>query len=90
MTEYTARVPNYNELKDGEEIELFIQDLTPGPRKYNGQRVKAIIARSPDKLPGGKGDMLWLQSPLGRPYPQPWAMKITQKLELTVPGRPYS
>jgi len=90
MTEYVAKVKNLNELKDGDEVELVIQDLTPGPRKYNTERVKAIIARSPDKLPGGKGEILHLQSVLGRSYGKPWVMKITQKLELATPGRPYS
>lgn len=90
MTEYVAKVKNLNELKDGDELELFIQVLTPGPRKYDGQRVKAIIARSPDKLPGGDGDILHLQSVLGRSYGKPWVMKITQQLEISTPGRPYS
>lgn len=88
MTEYVAKVKNFNELKDGDEVELVIQDLTPGPRKYNTERVKAIIARSPDKLPGG--DILHLQSVLGRSYGKLWVMKITQKLDIAIPGRPYS
>ena len=90
MTEYVTKVKNLAELKDGDEVGLFIQDLTPGPRKYNGERVKAIIAHSPDKLPGGNGDVLYFQSVLGRTYDKPWVMRITKKLELATPGRPYS
>ncbi|MFC1906542.1 phenylphosphate carboxylase subunit gamma [Chloroflexota bacterium] len=88
MTEYVARVQSLSSLRDGEEVELFIQDLTPGPRKYAGEIVKAIVASSPDKLPGA--DILWLRSVLGRPYEKPWVIKITQKLGLTIPGRPYT
>ncbi len=88
MTEYVTRVHSLSNLKDGEEAELFIQDLTPGPRKYNGEIVKGIIASSPDKLPGA--DVLWLRSVLGRPYEKPWAIKITQRLGLAIPGRPYA
>ena len=87
MAEYVTRVKNLNDLKDGQEVELFIQDLTPGPRKYDGQRVKAIVYSSPDKIPGG--DVLRLRSALGRPYDKPWGMKITQRLELGLPGRPW-
>lgn len=88
MTEYVARVRKLSELKDGQEVELFIQDLTPGPRKYDGEIVKAIVYSSPDKLPGG--DVLWLRSVLGRAYAKPWAIKITQRLGLAMPGRPYA
>lgn len=90
MAEYVTRVKNFSQLKDGDEVELFIQDLTPGPRKYNGERVKAVIAHSPDKLPGGDGDVLYFESALGRSYGKPWVMRITRKLELATPGRPYA
>ena len=88
MTEYVTRVRKLSELKDGQEVELFIQDLTPGPRKYDGEIVKAIVSSSPDKLPGG--DVLWLRSVLGRAYDKPWAIKIKQRLGLAMPGRPYA
>ncbi len=88
MTEYLTRVKDINELPNGQEVELFIQDLTPGPRKYDGEMVKAIISSFPDKIP--EGDVLWLRSTLGRPCGKPWVMKITQRLELALPGRPYA
>ncbi len=90
MTEYVTKVKKFAELKDGDEMGLFIQDLTPGPRKYNGERVKAIIAHAPEKLPGGDGDVVYFQSVLGRSYGKPWVMRITRKLDLAAPGRPYS
>ena len=88
MTEYVTRVRSLSDLKDGREVELFIQDLTPGPRKYDGEIVKAMVYSSPDRLPGG--DRLWLRSALGRPYDKPWAIRITQRLGLAVMGRPYA
>ena len=88
MTEYVARVKNLGDLKEGQEVELFLQDLTPGPRKYDGEIVKAIVSSSPDKIPGG--DVLWVRSALGRAYDKPWAIKITQRLGLAIPGRPYA
>lgn len=88
MTEYTTRVKSLDALKEGGEIELFIQDLTPGPRKYDAQIVKAMLSSSPDKASGG--DVLWVRSPLGKLYEKPWGIKITQRLDLTMPGRPYA
>jgi len=80
MTEYVTRVRDLSDLKDGQE--------TPGPRKYDGEIVKAIVSSSPDKIAGG--DVLWLRSVLGRPYDKPWTIKITQRLGLAIPGRPYA
>ena len=88
MTEYVARVKSISDLKDGQEVQLFVQDLTQGPRKYDGEIVKAIVHSSPDKAPGG--DILWLRSVLGRAYDKPWGIKITQRLGLAIPGRPYA
>ncbi len=88
MTEYLGWVKSAADAKDGQEIELLIQDLTPGPRKYRGERVRALLADDPARMPGG--DILWLRTALGRPVEKPWAMKIIKKLELAVKGRPYS
>ncbi len=88
MIEYVTRVRNLGDLKEGQEVELFLQDLTPGPRKYDGEIVKAIVSSSPDKISGG--DVLWVRSVLGRPYDKPWGIKITQRLGLAIPGRPYA
>ena len=88
MTEYFTIVRDIKELKEGEEIELFVQDLTPGRRKYRGQMVKAEVSSLPGKLPGG--DVLWLRSMLGRRYHKPWAIKITERLGVALPGRPYA
>ena len=86
--EYQAFVADFNQITDGEEIELNIKDLTPGPRKYDSRLVKAKLFSSPDELPDG--DILWLRSHSGYLYPKPWAMKITQELGDYVQVPPYS
>jgi hypothetical protein len=86
--EYVAFVDNPNDLPMGQEIELSIRDLTPGRQKYDGHNVRAIIADSPDKLPGS--DVLWFRSLVGILYPKPWAIKIIAELDEFIPKRPYS
>jgi len=83
--EYQAFIEGF---KEGEEIELEIKDLTPGPYKYDSRRVKAILSSSPEKLPDG--DILWIRSQSGFLHPSPWAMKITQELGAYVHQPPYS
>lgn len=84
--EYVTHAQKLRDLRDGQEITFFVQDLTPGPRKYDGQIVKAVIYSSKDKLPDG--DVLWIRSSLGALQPKPWAMKIVERLGETLPGRP--
>ncbi len=75
-------------IKEGEEIELNIKDLTPGPGKYQSRMVRAILFSSPEKLPDG--DILWIRSRGGFLHPSPWAMRITQELGAYIPQAPYS
>ncbi len=86
--EYLTFMDNPEELPVGPEIELSIRDLTPGRRKYDGHNVRAIVADSPDKLPGG--DILWIRSLVGILYPEPYAIKIIEELDEYIPKRPYS
>jgi hypothetical protein len=87
--EYSTTVDLFKELPDGGEVELFIRDLTPGPRKYDAKRVLAKVASSVEKLPDG--DKLWLRSMVGNRLDKPWAIKILKELEeSTLPKRPYS
>lgn len=88
MKEYQAHIANVSRIQDAQEVELLLQDLTPGPRKYDGEIVTALIYRSTDKLPDG--DILWVRSPLGVLNPKPWAIKIVDRIGESVPGRPYS
>lgn len=83
--EYQAFIEN---IKEGEEIELEIKDLTSGPHKYDSRMVKAILFSSPEKLPGG--DILWIRSRSGFLHPSPWAIKITQELGAYIHQPPYS
>lgn len=83
--EYQAFIENF---KEGEEIEINIKDLTPGPHKYDSRMVKAILYSSPDKLP--EGDKLWVRSRNGFLHPSPWVMKITKELGPYIPQPPYS
>ena len=77
-----------DDFKEGEEIELNIKDLTPGPGKYDSRIVKAILYSSPEKLPDG--DIVWLRSRSGFLHPKPWAMKITRELGAYISQPPYS
>jgi hypothetical protein len=86
-TEYQTFVGTPDILKEGQEIKLAVKDLTPGPRKYDCRIVKAVVARDPEKLPGS--DVLWLRSLVGRKFPEPWAIEITEELGDSMPVTPY-
>ena len=85
--EYQTFVGAPETLEEGQEIKLAVKDLTPGPRKYDCRIVKAVVARDPEKLPGS--DVLWLRSLVGRKFPEPWAIKITEELGDSMPVTPY-
>ena len=85
--EYMAFVQDVKGVTEGQEIQIVIKDLTPGRSKYDSRNVKAIVSSSPDRLP--EGDVLHIRSETGFPFPQPWAIKITQELELPLPGIPF-
>ncbi|KJS00763.1 MAG: hypothetical protein VR68_06730 [Peptococcaceae bacterium BRH_c4a] len=85
--EYLTYVRKYADLQNGVR-NLFIKDLTPGPRKYDTKQVKAMIARSSADLP--EGDILWVRSEMGVLDPDPWSIKILEDLPDYVEGRPYS
>lgn len=85
--EYLTYVRKYADLQEGER-DIFIKDLTPGPRKYDTKQVRAVIARSAGKLPGS--DTLWVRSEMGVLDPEPWAIKILKDLPDHVKGRPYT
>jgi len=85
--EYLTYVRKYADLYEGER-DIFIKDLTPGPRKYDTKQVRAVIARSAKDLSGA--DTLWVRSEMGVLDPQPWAIKILKELPDYVKGRPYT
>lgn len=85
--EYETFVKSTDALPEGQEVQLTIRDLTPGPRKYECRVVKAIVYNSPEKLPGG--DILRVRSWTGVLYPQPRVMKIVKEVGDIVPGIPH-
>ena len=85
--EYLTFVSNIKELPENQEIELTIRDLTPGPRKYRGLIVKAVLHSSPDRL--FNGDILWVRSLVGKLYPESWAIKVIEEVGETMPGVPH-
>jgi len=87
MAEYVVHINNIEDLPDCKEVTLFIQDLAPGIRKYDGQVVKAITYSSEDKIPGA--DLVWMRSLVGTWLDdKPRVMKVIERLGDSVPGRP--
>lgn len=76
--EYDTFVDSLDELPQGREVAMAIRDLTPGPRKYDSQYVKAIVSSSPQDLPDG--DILWIRLQLGTKQPHPWSIKVLETL----------
>ncbi len=85
--EYLTYVRKYADLEEGVR-NLFIKDLTPGPRKYDTKQVRAMLTRSSANLPDA--DILWVRSEMGVLDPEPWAIKILENLPDYVAGPPYS
>lgn len=77
VTEYdTFVLTDLSELSEVKEIEIPVRLLTPGPRKYTGKYVRALVSSSPDAYP----DRLWIRSQKGFLYPQPWSIKIVEEV----------
>ncbi|MBW2066446.1 MAG: hypothetical protein JRJ03_16170 [Deltaproteobacteria bacterium] len=84
--EWQTFVRKFGDMKEGD-IEIFIKDLTPGPRKYDTKHVTARVSKSKNKLP--QGDILWIRSESGSMLPEPWYMEIKEELPEWVEGRPW-
>ena len=84
--EYQTFVRQFKDLKQGKQ-ELFIKDLTPGPRKYDTKHVLAEISSHPETLPDG--EVLRIRSESGVLLPEPWAIKILKELPESIPGQPW-
>jgi len=76
--EFDTFIESIQDLPDGQECQLVIRDLTPGPRKYESRYVRAIVSGSPDRFP--EADTLWLRLPMGNLHPQPGAIKVVEEL----------
>jgi hypothetical protein len=84
--EYVTFVRQFRDLKEGKR-ELFIKDLTPGPRKYDTKHVFAEISRHPERK--RDGDILRIRSESGTLLPQAWGIKILEELPESVTGQPW-
>jgi hypothetical protein len=84
--EWQTFVRKFDDMKEGE-LEFFIKDLSPGPRKYNTKHVRAKVSKSRDDLLNG--DTLWIRSESGITAPEPWYIKIIEELPEWVSGRPW-
>lgn len=84
--EYLTFVRNFKDLKEGKQ-ELFIKDLTPGPRKYDTKHVLADVSKDPKVMPDG--EILRIRSESGALLPQPWGIKILEELPESVSGQPW-
>ena len=82
--EWQTFVRKFEDMKEGE-AELFIKDLTPGPRKYDNKHVRAIVSMSKT----AEADVMWLRSESGSVAPEPWYINILEELPEWVPGRPW-
>jgi hypothetical protein len=85
--EWQTFVRKFEDMKEGE-IDIFVKDLTPGPKKYDTRHVMARIARSRKTLP--KGDILWVRGESGLKSPKPWFIKIQKELPEWVAGKPWT
>ena len=74
-SEYATFIRSLDDLKEGQEIELTILDLTAGTHKYKAKRVKAIVSDSPHG-----GDVLWARFLAGILHPKPLGIKIVTEL----------
>jgi hypothetical protein len=84
--EYQTFVRQFRDLKEGKQ-ELFIKDLTAGPRKYDTKHVLAEVSSNPERM--SDGDILRIRSESGTLLPQPWGIKILKELPESVPGQPW-
>lgn len=85
--EWQTFVRKFEDMREGGDVELFIKDLTPGPRKYDTKHVRAQVTRSESALPGA--DILWVRSESGATAPEPWYIRIVEEMAEWVPGRPW-
>lgn len=79
-------VRKFDDLNEGK-VELFIKDLTPGPRKYDTKHVIAEVAKS-SQNPNG-GEPLLVRGESGLASSETWYIKIIEDLPVWVYGHPH-
>jgi hypothetical protein len=85
---YQTFVANQEDIAESKETVLVIKDLTPGPRKYDALRVRAIIHKS--GKPQAEEHTLLVRSEVGVLQDAQWRIKILEKLPDLIPVPPYS
>ncbi len=65
-------IEGINEIVEGEEVLIQVRD----GETYEERVVRAIVSRSPDKLPGA--DSLRVRGQKGRALPELWAIKVLE------------
>jgi hypothetical protein len=85
---YQTFIANQQDIPESKETVLVIKDLSPGPRKYDALRVKAIIHKSGEPQP--EEDKLLVRSEVGVLQDYQWRMRILEKLPDLIPIPPYS
>jgi len=84
--EYLTFVRQFKDLREGKQ-NLFVKDLTPGPRKYDTKYVDALVSPDPEKIKNG--GILQIRSESGILHTQTWGIKILEELPESVPGHPW-
>lgn len=73
MFNYDIFVNNLDELKEEEEMELQVRDLTPGIHKYGYKWVKARVSSNPDTYP----QKLLIRFGRGQAYENPYSIQVS-------------
>jgi hypothetical protein len=81
-SEWTTHIDDLAMLNLGQEVELVIKSLAPGPKKYESHRVMAVVSKGET----GEGDRLYVRSRTGVLYPETYWIRIVEERKL-IPTR---
>ena len=80
--EWTVHVDDLAALNLGQEVELVIKSMAPGPSKYESHRVLGVVTKGDTS----KGDRLWVRSATGVLYLEDYWIRIKEERKL-IPTR---
>ncbi len=83
MTEYATIAPDRAALTAAPEVEIYVQDLTPGRHKYSGSFVRAAVSETAGE------DVLWRRTPQGRLDAVPLRITVRARRGVAVAQPPY-
>lgn len=84
--EWQTFVRKFTDMKEGA-AELFIKDLSPGPRKYDTRHVRATLSMTKKKL--SRAEILWVRGESGLKCLRPWYIQIHEEMPPWVAGIPW-